>query len=222
MKFMISQEHMIIMHWFCLAVLFVTIVTMMVMNQYSYLLIYNEQQRVKETSAELSLTDPLTKIANRRGLNLLLKEKIFEYSELNKPFVLCYFDLNGFKEINDTFGHLTGDILLQTVTKRLSNVLRDSDCIARQGGDEFIIFMDTATNSKTFIERTAKRFLRVIQEDIILEDKRIINVGASLGFAVFPEHGDTIDKILSSADDAMYIAKKDDSIDWKLYSFQVE
>jgi diguanylate cyclase (GGDEF)-like protein len=115
-------------------------------------------------------------------------------------------DLNGFKEINDTLGHHTGDQLLKLVGKRLQSRLREVDTVARLGGDEFAILLPTADMENAFV--VAKKILTAMQEVFAIDGKHHLYVEGSIGIALYPEHGEDPQTLTQKADVAMYVAKR--------------
>jgi diguanylate cyclase (GGDEF)-like protein len=114
-------------------------------------------------------------------------------------------DLNGFKAVNDTWGHHAGDMVLVEIANRLSGTLRESDTAARLGGDEFVLMLP-ATPLLGAIE-ASRALVDFIVAPIAVEGKPV-TVGASIGIAVFPNHGLDADVLLAAADSAMYAAKR--------------
>src|SRR5205823_1592011 len=114
-------------------------------------------------------------------------------------------DLDGFKEVNDTLGHHTGDLLLQAVGIRLGGTLRASDTVARLGGDEFAVLLpgDDAAGAAA-----AGAKIRAALEQPFVVDGHHLAVSASIGIAQYPEHGDDAGTLLRHADVAMYVAKR--------------
>jgi diguanylate cyclase (GGDEF)-like protein len=124
----------------------------------------------------------------------------------HEPFALLGVDLDLFKEINDTLGHHAGDLVLQHVAAACTKALRDSDTVARMGGDEFAILLPKVGNVESAL-KVAQRVLAMIKEPLRIGDKTI-EVGASLGLTLFPEHGDEAGELVNHADAAMYEAKR--------------
>lgn len=153
----------------------------------------------------LASHDLMTGLPNRALFNDRLNQAIVSHRRNNKVLAVMFVDLDGFKQVNDTFGHDVGDELLIMVSDRLRVVGRASDTVARIGGDEFVILVtdldDTAQASKV-AEKIITDFVRPFDLSA-----SIINVGASIGVACFPEHGETVDELLKGADDAMYVVK---------------
>jgi diguanylate cyclase (GGDEF)-like protein len=122
-----------------------------------------------------------------------------------RPFALCVIDLDRFKDVNDTLGHLAGDQLLQEVAFRLRQTLRASDTVARLGGDEFALVLPDADAGAAML--AAEKVVEALAASLVLEGHEVA-VGASAGIAVFPEHGGDADTLLRKADVAMYVAKQ--------------
>jgi diguanylate cyclase (GGDEF)-like protein len=114
-------------------------------------------------------------------------------------------DLDGFKEVNDTYGHQVGDVVLKQVAKRLRSRLRDSDTVARLGGDEFAVVL--AGDDQTGAAEAAARLMKALEPPFTAKGKRL-GVGASIGVAVFPKDGVYPDTLMRRADEAMYRAKR--------------
>ena len=146
--------------------------------------------------------DQLTSLPNRTYLQKNIDKWLFKDAP---HFTILYVDLDHFKNINDSFGHQYGDYLLVELAKRLQIAVPDDSSIIRHGGDEFVIFTHL-TNDHTLLE-LAKRIIEVVSRPYHIH-KVILNVGASIGIAKYPDHGETIDMLLRAADIAMYESKK--------------
>jgi diguanylate cyclase (GGDEF)-like protein len=167
-----------------------------------------ERDREKELVQQLARTDPLTGLANRSSFDDELKARIERHRAATQraAFALCYLDLDGFKPINDRHGHDVGDEVLQAVSARLRAALHHSDCLGRQGGDEFTLILDAVTDA-TQIEFIAGRLAESIATPIATRVGEV-RVAGSFGFAAFPEHGQDADALKRAADIAMYAAKR--------------
>lgn len=149
--------------------------------------------------------DELTQLPNRYLLLDRLK-RLIEHSQLNKStFALFFIDLDEFKTINDTKGHTFGDKVLKEVASRLSYSIRNSDTIARIGGDEFILLFEN-TSDPDEISKMAEILIKVISEDLNIDDDEV-QISCSIGIATYPESGTTTDTLLLNADVHMYKAK---------------
>jgi len=164
-------------------------------------------KQLTESSRELeylSLYDPITSLPNRSLFRDRLTQHISVAYSCNEQVALLLFDLNNFKDINETLGHDKGDQLLKKIAERFLDKLEINETISRLGGDEFIITIPETDTKKTLIR--AHVFLDLLEEEFILEDT-LIAVGASIGAAIYPEHGKDISTLLRHADHAMYNAK---------------
>jgi diguanylate cyclase (GGDEF)-like protein len=161
-----------------------------------------------------ALHDALTGLPNRRLLRLRLAEVIAHASQNNGSLVLFVMDLDRFKEVNDTFGHHHGDLLLQETAQRLVNALSPEDVVARLGGDEFAVLLRDGTRESAY--RAAQHLIEALRDPIQLEGYSV-EIGASIGIAIYPEHGTDPETLLRRADVAMYLAKRADQ-DYALYS----
>ncbi len=153
-----------------------------------------------------ALHDALTELPNRLLLQDRLRQSILTAQRKNQPMALLITDLDRFKEINDTLGHHYGDLVLQQVAARMRNSLRESDTIARLGGDEFAVLLPSI-NGETDAVNTARKIISALEEPILLEEQSF-HIGASVGIALFPDHGRDSPTLMRHADVAMYIAKR--------------
>ncbi|MDH3859127.1 MAG: diguanylate cyclase, partial [Gammaproteobacteria bacterium] len=165
-----------------------------------------EQRRAAEHRVEhLATHDPLTNLSNRRGLYEELNELIYRSKRYNFSSAVIYVDLDGFKHVNDHFGHEAGDQLLIQVAANFKSIVRQTDSIARIGGDEFIVLLTDIDSETTLITKIEKLLTEASQP---LEfNGQNISVGASIGVALFPDHGEDAETLLHHADQAMYQAK---------------
>jgi diguanylate cyclase (GGDEF)-like protein/PAS domain S-box-containing protein len=148
--------------------------------------------------------DALTGLPNRMSFMERLGQQIELARMSGKSLALLFVDLDHFKRVNDSLGHLIGDALLQTVAARISASLRAADLVARFGGDEFIVLLTDATRDD--VAEVAHKLLRAIEVPVDAEG-RAISVTPSVGIAMFPHDGDTPTELIKNADTAMYIAK---------------
>lgn len=153
----------------------------------------------------MALFDPLTKLPNRILFFDRLKMAAEHSRRYNSQFGLLYIDLDGFKNVNDSFGHDVGDELLRAVASLLIKACRKSDTVARMGGDEFAIIYDEFV-SLSAIEDFSARLIDTLKPPVEL-DKGIVTIGASIGIARFPVDSDNLEELISLADKAMYVSK---------------
>ena len=149
--------------------------------------------------------DDLTDLPNRALLNDRLDAGIARASRYRRKLGVIYLDLDGFKPINDRYGHETGDRLLQAVAQRLTATMRQTDTVSRVGGDEFVIFLEHLKQRQDAGAAAAKIAATLNQPYCI--DNRSLRVSASLGIAVYPDNGSDSNTLLRRADEAMYQSK---------------
>ncbi len=148
--------------------------------------------------------DLLTEVYNKTSFAGNISEFLKE-AEVGQKHALLFIDLDDFKGVNDTFGHMFGDVLLSTVGKRLKRIVRDIDYVGRIGGDEFAIFLKNVDSEDAVIER-GKILLESLHRKFGFEGKSM-KIRASVGIAIFPEHGESYDELLKCSDIALYHAK---------------
>lgn len=154
----------------------------------------------------LALYDSLTKLPNRALFQDRLEQVIALARRNQDNFTLMYMDLDGFKEVNDTLGHTVGDQVLQETARRLAVLFRDSDTVARFGGDEFVALL-TSASDHSGAEQLATRVIESLGTPIHAGEDAVA-ISASVGISVFPRDGEEIEPLLQQADSAMYEAKK--------------
>jgi diguanylate cyclase (GGDEF)-like protein/PAS domain S-box-containing protein len=167
----------------------------------------DELNRIREE--QLSHTahhDFLTGLPNRMLLNDRVNRAIASASRNRKRIAVMFLDLDGFKQINDSLGHLFGDKLLQSIAKRLVDAVRMSDTVSRQGGDEFVELLSEVAHSED-CAITAQRMLQAVAEPHSIDQNELF-VTTSIGIAVYPDHGRDAETLLKNADTAMYHAKE--------------
>jgi diguanylate cyclase (GGDEF)-like protein len=172
-------------------------------------------RRMQERVQYLAYYDPLTDLPNRALFTDRLEQAVLLGHREKHCFALMLMDLDRFKSINDTLGHHAGDRALQQVAARLKTCLRESDTVARMGGDEFAILLPTASHKDGAVV-VARKILAAIAESFQIEDRHF-QIGISLGIALFPEHGAESDFLMRAADAAMYEAKNPRN-DFRVYN----
>jgi diguanylate cyclase (GGDEF)-like protein len=174
-----------------------------IMSLSTSILRMREQQREE---ARKAMHDALTSLPNRRYLVEWLTMALAAARRGGQPLAILYFDLDGFKSVNDRFGHEAGDRVLQTTAARLRRTLRTSDFVARLGGDEFVAVLPDVTSLPVVSMLIARLQSELVKAPIAeVADGA---VSASIGTAWFPQDGDTVDALLGAADHAMYEAKQ--------------
>ncbi len=165
----------------------------------------SEQQRAEKELRHLATYDSLTKLPNRTLLLELLERTIADYKHHQQRHALVVLDLDNFKTINDSLGHVIGDQLLVEVAARLKRCTRESDTIARLGGDEFTI-LSYRISSPIVMANLCNKISTALASPFILDDYEVV-VSASMGIVIFPDHGNSSSTLLRNADTAMYHAK---------------
>jgi diguanylate cyclase (GGDEF)-like protein len=161
---------------------------------------------VKTGDVSLSI-DTLTKLPNRECFEPFLRKVLDKSRADNKIMSLLFLDLDGFKAINDTFGHDEGDVLLKIVADRISRSIRTNDLCFRLGGDEFaVIARDVKDRLHPCL--IARRLIHAISEPVALSGSNSARVGCSIGIASYPFDAEDPDALLKNSDEAMYRAKK--------------
>jgi diguanylate cyclase (GGDEF)-like protein len=193
-----------------------------VCDREEYLLYYEgtmlditDRRQAAEELLQLAHHDALTGLANRRLFEVRLKQAMANARVSNKRGVLMYFDLDGFKKVNDTLGHEWGDELLKEVAKRLKNCLRESDTVCRLGGDEFTIVAENVNRTQD-ATAIANKILNQISQPFSFEGKQA-TVGVSIGIVFFTGANYDIDKLIRQADAAMYEAKQNRKGTYRFY-----
>ena len=161
-----------------------------------------------ENLKHLAFYDALTDLPNRTLLMERLGQKILSCQRRQNKLAVMFLDLDGFKLINDTFGHNIGDELLRVISTRLLVLVRESDIVARLGGDEFIFVVDNSIQEKEVLD-LAERIINAIKEPLEINGN-LLQVGASVGIAIFPDDAITATELIEKADCAMYKSKAPD------------
>ncbi len=162
------------------------------------------RRQLEEAIRQMAYQDPLTGLPNRSLLNDRLVQALALARRRRRRATLLYVDLDGFKEVNDRFGHRTGDLLLRCVAGRLVRPLRRSDTVARLGGDEFLVLLPDS-GSRRGGERIARTLLAAVRRPCRVRGREL-RVSASIGMAVYPDDGRSAAALLKHADQAMYEA----------------
>jgi diguanylate cyclase (GGDEF)-like protein/PAS domain S-box-containing protein len=163
-------------------------------------------KQYQEQVEHIAFHDSLTRLPNR----LLLADRMAQAFALcdrtQAMAAVCYLDLNGFKPINDRYGHDMGDEVLRVTSQRIQEQLRANDTAARIGGDEFVLLL-TALSGRTDVLPLWTRVRRAIEQPIDLGEGRVVRVSAAMGMAIYPDDGKSIAELMRKADESMYVNK---------------
>lgn len=195
---------------------FFVVAVMALIYEFASVALRIERDTEHEKYIRLAKTDALTGLANRRSFDAVLEERVRIYGVQHPPgrFALGYLDLDGFKPINDQYGHAVGDEVLRIVSDRLRGLLRGADMVGRHGGDEFMLLLDSISDSAS-LEGMAQRILSAIAQPI-KTTVGIVGVSGSLGIALYPFDARDVEELKKHADAAMYVAKRQRGC-WCLY-----
>ncbi|MFZ3001852.1 MAG: EAL domain-containing protein [Undibacterium umbellatum] len=165
-----------------------------------------DKKRTEERIKYLAHYDSLTGLPNRALLDELARYALSLAERSHDPLAVIFFDLDHFKDINDTLGHSVGDIMLVELSKRLVAAMRENDTIARLGGDEFILLLTGVDEHK--VEQVVQKLMRVVNAPFHIGEYDL-NVTASMGIAIYPNDGLDLETLSRNADAAMYRAKRE-------------
>jgi len=154
----------------------------------------------------LATTDPLTGVWNRRSINQILKDELARASGSEASTGVLLVDLDHFKKVNDTHGHLAGDFVLQETSRRLKNALRPYDSIGRYGGEEFLVVVPNAAEAE--LCQLAERLRKAIESESIRVGESQIRITLSIGATIAPSGESLLSKVIATADAALYNAKR--------------
>lgn len=169
----------------------------------------------QERAEYLAYHDTLTGLPNRAYFEEYLHHAVEMARRNETVLAVLFIDLDRFKVINDTLGHEVGDLLLQTIARRLRETLRESDTVARVGGDEFIAVIETVQSGED-VAVVCRKLLHAMAQPI-RTGNHTLNVSGSIGVALFPDHSSTITELIKHADSAMYLAKQYGKNNFRFY-----
>lgn len=173
----------------------------------------------KQLASELlfqATHDSVTKLPNRKLFEDRLQNLLVHAKRYNYIFAVLFLDLDGFKQINETSGHHSGDVLLEAVAARLKECIRDTDTLARFGGDEFVLLLSTLRSSED-AAKICELILKVMTRPFFLNNKEHY-ITASMGISVYPQDGDNPEVLVGNADTAMYLAKSKGKNNFQFYT----
>jgi len=166
-----------------------------------------ERKQAEKRAQELAIRDPLTGLLNRRSLAEQLEHATLRAARQGKLLALLFLDMDRFKTINDTLGHDAGDELLCQMAARISSAVRESDVVARVGGDEFVVLMEDLPSSAAAAE-VARKIARTYRTPFNIASQSL-KTSVSVGISLFPQDGTTAHELMRGADLAMYHAKQE-------------
>ena len=166
----------------------------------------NEMRQTEATLEHLVTHDTLTDLPNRFLMVDRMNQLLFRARRSSSVFAVLFMDIDRFKDVNDSCGHEFGDFVLRALSERLAKSVRQSDTVARIGGDEFVIILDPAQQIRA--DAVALKVLHLLARPLTLEKHRV-KVTVSIGISLYPENGADTDTLLRAADYAMYLAKRE-------------
>lgn len=176
--------------------------------------LYKEKLEHKKSLERAANYDTLTGLPNRRRLTELFEQELVEADRRQGRLAVCFIDLDGFKAINDEFGHAVGDMVLKVVANRLKASIREHDVVARLGGDEFVAILRDVTDDGVYL-----RILEAIRQTIPHNDF-YLQLSGSLGITVYPDDQSGPDLLLRHADQAMYAAKEQGKNQYRVFDLK--
>ncbi|MEI7994433.1 MAG: EAL domain-containing protein, partial [Methylococcaceae bacterium] len=164
-------------------------------------------KKYQDEVEQIAFHDILTGLPNRLLVSDRLKQALAQAERAEQSLAVCYLDLDGFKPVNDSFGHEAGDKLLIEIARRLQTSVRANDTVGRLGGDEFVLLLTNLENTHEVYE-VLQRVMEAIAQPVVIDETHEVNVTASIGIALFPQDSNDPDTLLRHADQAMYVAKE--------------
>lgn len=180
----------------------------------------SEHKHIEDRLNLLAYYDTLTELPNRVLFEIKIKELITEKNKSNTKFALIYMDIDNFKHINDTLGHMSGDLFLKYISDILKSQVKAPDFAARLSGDEFAIIIENINDKNDVINRI-QILLKHLRKPWMLDNQEFF-ISFSIGVAIYPEHGDTLSLLLKNSDIAMYCVKKNMKDDYCFYSDNIQ
>ncbi|MEA2110963.1 MAG: EAL domain-containing protein [Campylobacterota bacterium] len=175
---------------------------------YHYIGVYMERSKLDQASKKMNFMaqhDALTELLNRDSFVQQVKHAIFLSYSVKQPFAIISINLDRFKNVNDTMGHDAGDKLIVSVSKRIRDVLKQSDIVARPGGDEFLVLLEKI-RSENEVAQVASQILKSIKKPFEI-NSQTIHTSASIGISLYPDDGEDASLLVKAAESAMYQAK---------------
>ncbi|HEY4998178.1 MAG TPA: diguanylate cyclase, partial [Usitatibacter sp.] len=176
----------------------------------------DDRKRMQEDMRRKAMHDQLTGLPNRAMFLESLDLAVRKARRRQGRFSVLFVDLDHFKEVNDSLGHAAGDKLLQGISERFTSAVRQSDLVARMGGDEFVVLIEEYRGPEE-VMIVAQKILSFLERPVLI-DWREVKISGSIGIASFPEDGEDIDTLMKHADAAMYQAKERGRNNFQFYS----
>lgn len=173
----------------------------------------------EERMSFLAYYDALTGLPNRLLLRDRLQQALSQANRYKKLTAVLFLDLDYFKTINDSFGHLLGDLLLKAVAERLKECVREGDTVARLGGDEFVIVLVGIDHCEDAL-KVAQKIIPIISKPFHIDGNEIL-ISTSIGMSLYPTHGHDPENLIKNADIAMYTAKDHGRNSYRLYEIPI-
>lgn len=189
----------------------------------NYVIVFSDISKLKETEEHLDKLahyDTLTQLPNRLLLRSRLNHAIKNAQRHKTKLAIMFLDLDRFKIINDSLGHLAGDELLQLVASRLSKRIRQTDTLARIGGDEFVILLENI-NDSMHLDILAEELIAELNKPFLIADAQEVHIGTSIGISIYPNDAGLANELVSFADAAMYKAKQMGRNTFSLYTSKI-
>lgn len=174
-------------------------------------------EKQNRTIEKLANHDAITNLPTMRLVSDRLEVALANANRNNGQLAVLFLDLDGFKSVNDQYGHAIGDAVLKVVGERLSQAIRKGDTVGRVGGDEFIIIVSSNDSIENTLSVVTSRILRLVSDEIVTEIGAISNT-ISIGAAIYPQHGENLFTLRKHADEAMYQVKKSGKNSYLLYN----
>ena len=184
----------------------------------SYVAVFHditEMRAIQDKIRHMANHDGLTGLPNRSYLDAVLDHAIHRGDRREKRLALMFIDIDNFKDVNDSLGHSTGDLLLQWVAEGISSLLRADDVVTRFGGDEFVVVIDDVEDQDQ-VSAIAKRILTTVNRSF-RAGEHVVRPSASIGIAFYPDSASNAESLLRNADAAMYEAKKGEKNDYRFH-----
>lgn len=206
-------------------IIFLNVIGFFIMLYYVYIILrtfellharLEDEETLTKHLYKLSYTDKLTGLVNRCYLLSLFEDYLKKYDSSNFMLGILFLDLDGFKPVNDNFGHDVGDEVLKEISKRLTKSVRNIDTVARIGGDEFVILIPYIVDDM-ILKIIASRIIEVINEKIYTNNHEL-TIGVSIGISIYSKDGFEMDELIKKADLAMYRVKKAGKNGYEFYS----